>query len=408
MIETGTITALARVLFEHDGLAFHFFEQFAIFDATLCYEFTPVGGRIGDFVWKDLIPDSSVRQLLMLAACNVLVALSLAGFGVTVYDVIRGRYGLTLTYARAGHNPPRVVRCEDGSRYALTPGDDSEGELYGMVGQELARVELARRMIVRSSNLATNILIEEVGAEAVRRTLAGLRAADVRVLRGVEDGPAYERGLNNTTTAAGLARVLASIARCESGDVPPALAPLRPEDCRRMTDLLAAQEFTDRIPAGLPRGVRVANKTGWITAIDHDAAIVYPPGRAPYVLVVLTRGFADRAVSGGGARVELFGAPARLPLGPAVLALESGAPAWAVAVRRTGLGTYATRVEPLAVPAGGSRRERLAAFLDAQARTFERLIADAPEQWWTLFFPIWTAGGFAPSGRRQADRGGES
>lgn len=101
---------------------------------------------------------------------------------------------------------------------------------------------------------------------------------------------------------------------------------------------------------------------------------------------------ADRPVSGTGARVELFGGPARLPLGPAVLALESGAPAWAVAVRRTGAGRYAARLEPVELPAEGSRRDRLAGFMAAQAATFERLIADAPDQWWTLFFPIWPAG----------------
>lgn len=98
---------------------------------------------------------------------------------------------------------------------------------------------------------------------------------------------------------------------------------------------------------------------------------------------------ADRLVAGSGARVELFGAPARLPIGPAVLALESGVPAWAVGVRRTGYGDYRARLEPIELPAKGTRRERLAGFMANQARAYERLIADAPEQWWTLFFPIW-------------------
>ncbi len=98
---------------------------------------------------------------------------------------------------------------------------------------------------------------------------------------------------------------------------------------------------------------------------------------------------ADRVVAGAGARVELFGATARLPLGPAVLALETGAPVFVVAARRTGWGEYRARIERLETPADGSRRERLAAFLQAQARLFERIVADAPEQWWALFFPIW-------------------
>ncbi len=185
----------------------------------------------------------------------------------------------------------------DGSRYSLTPEDDSEQALYRMEGRRVTREELARRMIARSSNLATNILIEEVGAEAVRDLMAAMGAERMRVLRGVEDIPAYRRGMNNTTTAAALARVLEAIARCEAGSVDAPLRPLAPSDCGRITAMLEEQHFTDRIPAALPRGTRVANKTGWITAIDHDAAIIYPPGRAPYVLVVLTRGMEDDEVS---------------------------------------------------------------------------------------------------------------
>jgi KDO2-lipid IV(A) lauroyltransferase len=98
---------------------------------------------------------------------------------------------------------------------------------------------------------------------------------------------------------------------------------------------------------------------------------------------------ADRVVSGNGARVEFFGAPARLPLGPAVLALETSAPAWAVATRRTGWGDYRAELERIQLPDDGTRRERLAAFMANQARAFERLIAAAPEQWWAIFFPIW-------------------
>ena len=100
---------------------------------------------------------------------------------------------------------------------------------------------------------------------------------------------------------------------------------------------------------------------------------------------------ADRPVGGGGTPVNLFGAPARLPVGPAVLALESGAPAWLIATRRFGKNEYRSRVERIHITdeAGQTRREKATAFLDAEARAFERAVADAPDQWWTLFFPIW-------------------
>ena len=97
----------------------------------------------------------------------------------------------------------------------------------------------------------------------------------------------------------------------------------------------------------------------------------------------------DRDLTGGGTLVELFGAPAMLPLGPALLAVESGAPLYAVGVRRAGIGRYRGRVEPIDVPAEGTRRERVLVTTDRLARAYERIIADAPEQWWAVFFPIW-------------------
>jgi len=97
----------------------------------------------------------------------------------------------------------------------------------------------------------------------------------------------------------------------------------------------------------------------------------------------------DRDLTGGGVLTELFGAAARLPLGPALLAIETGALAYVAAVRRTSPGHYIGRLEPVEVPTEGSRRERATATTAAIARAFELVIADAPEQWWATFFPIW-------------------
>jgi KDO2-lipid IV(A) lauroyltransferase len=97
----------------------------------------------------------------------------------------------------------------------------------------------------------------------------------------------------------------------------------------------------------------------------------------------------DRDLTGGGLPVEFFGAPALLPLGPAMLAVESGAPMFVAGVRRTAIGRYRGRLEPVAVPAEGSRRERVMAATAGLAAAFERVVASAPEQWWAVFFPIW-------------------
>lgn len=176
----------------------------------------------------------------------------------------------------------------DGSPFTLDAGSDSDSTLYQRIGQRVRVDTLLRLMITRSSNLATNTLITLVGADAVTRTMRELGATRIQVLRGVEDGKAFERGLNNTTTARDLAIILRAI---ENGTA------AGPEATREMRSILLGQEFNDGIPAGLPAGVRVAHKTGDITAVSHDAAIVYPPGRQPYVLVVLTRGIKDQVKS---------------------------------------------------------------------------------------------------------------
>ena len=195
----------------------------------------------------------------------------------------------------------------DGSTYALSPADDSDSTLYQRMGQRVPVRELIERMITRSSNLATNLLIELADPRRIERTMAQIGAGEMHVLRGVEDGPAYRAGMNNTTSAYGLMRVMEAVAGARASS---------PAASREMAEILGRQEFTEMIPAGVPRGTRTANKTGSITRIAHDAAIVYPPGREPYVLVVLTRGFVSpasaapvgreisaavwRAVAGGG------------------------------------------------------------------------------------------------------------
>jgi KDO2-lipid IV(A) lauroyltransferase len=98
---------------------------------------------------------------------------------------------------------------------------------------------------------------------------------------------------------------------------------------------------------------------------------------------------ADRDITGGGIPTTLFGHPAPLPVGPALIALESDAPMFVAAVRRDGRGRYRGGIERILLPADGTRRERVTAFLAAEARIFERVVAPAPEQWWAVFFPIW-------------------
>jgi beta-lactamase class A len=170
----------------------------------------------------------------------------------------------------------------DSSPYQLDRADDSDSSLYELEGRNRSIRQLIELMETVSSNLATNILIDRVGAQRANATAHALGADSILVLRGVEDDKAYRAGRNNTTTARDLGMLLTALAQYRAAS---------PAACREMLDILGRQHFTEGIPAGVPPGTRVAHKTGWIgSVVYHDAGVVYPAHGAPYVLVVLTGG----------------------------------------------------------------------------------------------------------------------
>ena len=97
----------------------------------------------------------------------------------------------------------------------------------------------------------------------------------------------------------------------------------------------------------------------------------------------------DRDITGGGIDTELFGATLPLAAGPALLALDTGVTPHVFGVWRDASDTYHVSTEPVPFPAEGTRRERVNGYLGAEARAFERLIARAPEQWLSVFHPLW-------------------
>jgi beta-lactamase class A len=172
----------------------------------------------------------------------------------------------------------------DGSKYSLDVNDDSEQSLYERFGENESIRELARLMIVRSSNLATNILIETVGTQKVNEFVQALRIEGVTIRRGVEDNAAFRLGMNNSATARGLTQSLDLIARKKV---------VSKQASQEMINILLGQEFNQSIPALLPNFVKVAHKTGWTGNVYHDTGIVYPMDRQPFVLTIMTRGFTE-------------------------------------------------------------------------------------------------------------------
>ena len=174
----------------------------------------------------------------------------------------------------------------DGSKYSLDVNDDAEQTLYPRVGESETIRELTRLMIVRSSNLAANILLEKVGTHSVNDFIQALGIEGVVVRRGVEDNAAFRLGLNNSATARGLTQTMQLIA---AGTV------VSKEASEKMIEILLGQEFNESLPALLPQSVKVAHKTGWTNDVYHDTGIVYAEreGRKPYVLTIMTKGFAE-------------------------------------------------------------------------------------------------------------------
>ena len=173
----------------------------------------------------------------------------------------------------------------DGSLYRLDSTDDSETELYKHIGEKRTIAALVYYMIIVSSNLATNIIIELADAKKVTETMRSYGAKDIQILRGVEDNKAYEKGLNNTTTAHDLLLIFEKIAKGEA---------VNPGASKAMIKTLLDQRFNEIIPAQLPAGVKVAHKTGSITGVNHDSGIIFLPDGRKYLLVLLSKNVEDK------------------------------------------------------------------------------------------------------------------
>jgi beta-lactamase class A len=177
------------------------------------------------------------------------------------------------------HVRNRFRSAYDGSSFRVLSERDADSQVQAAVGKTMRVSELATHMIIRSSNLATNLLLDLLGLEFLQKVLEDYQLAGIDLLRGVEDELAFEHGINNRVTADGLVQLLRLIAEERA---------FTPELSRVMLAILHDQEFRSGIPAGLPATARVAHKTGEISTIAHDAGIVYLPKRKPYVLAILT------------------------------------------------------------------------------------------------------------------------
>ena len=172
----------------------------------------------------------------------------------------------------------------DGSPFSMNLDPEVEASLISKLGQKASVELLTREMIVHSSNLAANILLSHLGPASVQRFTNALGARSVKVRRCLEDPKAYEKGLNNETDAAGMGAVMEAARRSRK---------LSRAARAKAWEILAGQTFNEQIPAGLPpeSGAIVGHKTGSISSVQHDAAVVRLRDKREYVLVLLANDF---------------------------------------------------------------------------------------------------------------------
>ncbi len=171
----------------------------------------------------------------------------------------------------------------DGSPFSIEL-EENDAPTMKKLGGKATLDFLVTEMIVRSSNLATNVVLTLVGPRNVQVFTDALGAPTVKVRRCVEDSKAFEKGLNNETDAAGMGTVMEAAVRS-----PKLSAAAR----AKAWEILTGQTFHDEIPAGLhpQSGAVVGHKTGNMSTSQHDAAVVRLPDGREYVLVLLANDF---------------------------------------------------------------------------------------------------------------------
>ena len=181
------------------------------------------------------------------------------------------------------HVRNRFLSAVDQTPFRIDAETDGYPQLHRLVGRTAKISDLTEWMIVSSSNLATNLLLDHLTVDYALKVLrdAGVNGVDLR--RGVDDTKAHEKNLNNETTAQGLLDLFAVL----RGDF------LSKTSRDLAINILLQQRFNSMIPAPLPAHASVAHKTGEISTACHDAGIVYLPEREPYILVVLSEVAAD-------------------------------------------------------------------------------------------------------------------
>lgn len=159
-------------------------------------------------------------------------------------------------------------------------------------GPRFTILDLATLMIIVSDNTATNMIIDRLGTEPITQRMRSLGLKDTVLARKMYDFEQVALGKDNLCSARDIAFLLKIMAEGRISSK---------STSTEMLEIMARQQCREKIPLLLPEGIKVANKTGSLTGVTHDVAVVFAPEHE-YVLSVLTRDVtdmvsADRAIA---------------------------------------------------------------------------------------------------------------
>lgn len=155
---------------------------------------------------------------------------------------------------------------------------------HAAYGTSLTLLELIELMIIESDNTATNMLIQRLGMDAVNALADTFGCRHTFLGREMMDFSARAAGKDNFTTPADMNILLSRLYARQCID---------PVSDQAMLAILMRQSDRCKLPLLLPQETAIANKTGELDGIEHDAGIVF--ARTPYILTIMTEHLPDEA-----------------------------------------------------------------------------------------------------------------
>jgi beta-lactamase class A len=135
-----------------------------------------------------------------------------------------------------------------------------------------------QQMILNSDNTSAEALGFLVGWSTVNQLAAGVGAIHTDINNYNAAGQPLNGDKQSTATDLTL-----MITKLQNGKL------LNTSNTQLLLGLMKTQHYRERVPAGVPSGIAVADKPGWLNDVENDAAIVYGP-KSTYTIVVMTNG----------------------------------------------------------------------------------------------------------------------